>query len=124
MPDNPLNDIALQKILERLDTLDQKFTGEVRQLDQKFTGEIQSVRGEVQSVGKRVEQLDEKFTGEIRHLDQKVQGVHHELLDFRNASGETWGHILRIVEQSQKNASTNEMQKKIASLESRPSLTA
>ncbi len=88
MPDTPANSELLSKILERLDQLDQKFTGEIRQLDQKFTGEIR--------------QLDQKFTGEIRQLDQKftgeIQAARKEAREFHNASKESIGHLQRVVE--------------------------
>jgi len=126
MPDIPANNELLTKILERLDQLDEKFTGQIQsvrgevqavgkrvdQLDEKFTGQIQSVRGEVQAVGKRVDQLDEKFTGEIRQLDQKftgeiqsvrgeIQAARKEARDFHDSAKETWGHLERVVTNSE-----------------------
>jgi len=80
MPDTSANNELLSKILERLNQLDEKFTGEIRsvrdQLDEKFTGEIQSVRGEIRVARK-------------------------EAHDFHNAAKETWGHIGRVVENSE-----------------------
>ena len=70
MPDTSTNNELLTKILERLD-----------QLDKKFIGEIQSVRGEVQAVGKRVDQLDEKFTGEIQSVRGEIQAARKESRD-------------------------------------------
>jgi len=116
MPEIPANIELLTKILERLD-----------QLDEKFTGQIQSVRGEVQSVGKRVDQLDQKFTGEIRRLDEKftgeirsvrdqldekftgeiqsvrgeIQAARKESRDFHDSARETWGHLERVVTNSE-----------------------
>lgn len=123
MADTPSNNELLSKILDRLDQLDEKFTGEIQavgkrvdQLDEKFTGEVQAV-------GKRVDQLDEKFTGEIRQLDQKftgeirqldqkftgeiqsvrveVQATRKESQNFHDAAKATWEHIRRIVENSE-----------------------
>jgi chromosome segregation ATPase len=109
MPDTAANNELLSKILERLDQLDQKFTGEIRSVQegvqsvrgevQSVRGEVQSVRGEVQSVRERVDQLDEKFTGEI-------QAARKEAQEFHNASQESFGHLQRVVE--------NEARKRVA----------
>ncbi len=73
MPDTPANNELLSKILERLDQLDQKFTGEI------------------QAVNTRLGQLDQKFTGEIQAARQEAQ-------EFHNASQESFGHLQRVVE--------------------------
>jgi hypothetical protein len=73
MPETPANNELLIRILERLDQLDQKFTGEI------------------QAVNTRLGQLDEKFTGEI-------QAARKEAREFHNASKESIGHLQRVVE--------------------------
>ncbi|GEM_PF-5058299 len=88
MPDTSTNNELLTKILERLD-----------QLDKKFIGEIQSVRGEVQAVGKRVDQLDEKFTGEIQSVRGEIQAARKESRDFYGAYKESTGHLTRAIDQ-------------------------
>lgn len=92
MPDTPANNELLSKILERLDQLDQKFTGEIRSVQ----NEVQSVRGEVLAVREQVDQLDEKFTGEI-------QAARKEAQEFHNASKESFGHLQRVVENEARN---------------------
>ena len=47
-------------LLQRIDRLDEKLSGEIKRLDEKLSGEIK--------------RLDEKLSGEIKRLDEKLGG--------------------------------------------------
>ncbi|MEW5761871.1 MAG: hypothetical protein AB1776_01560 [Bacillota bacterium] len=58
-------------LLQRIDRLDEKFTGAIKALDEKLSGEIKALDEKFTGA---IKALDEKFTGAIKALDEKLSG--------------------------------------------------
>ncbi len=55
-------------LLQRIDRLDEKLSGEIKRLDEKLSGEINRL-------DTRIERLDEKLTGEVKMMDGKLNNI-------------------------------------------------
>ncbi len=71
-------------LLQRIDRLDEKLTGEVKALDER--------------VNARIDRLDEKLSGEIKTLDGKLNTLNEKISNkFNNLTLWTVGILITIV---------------------------
>lgn len=78
-------------LLQRIDRLDEKLTGEVKTI----AGELKAVE---ERVNARIDRLDEKLSGEIKTLDGKLNTLNEKISNkFNNLTLWTVGILITIV---------------------------
>jgi translation initiation factor 2B subunit (eIF-2B alpha/beta/delta family) len=102
MPDTPANNELLSKILERLDQLDQKFTGEIRQLDEKFSGEIQTARKEAREFHNASKEsfghLQRVVENAVQKVTSHIEYSRQEWKEHQRLALEIWNGIQRTMQ--------------------------
>ncbi|HHW41306.1 MAG TPA: hypothetical protein GXX19_09190 [Syntrophomonadaceae bacterium] len=96
-------------LLQRIDRLDEKLTGEIKTnagelkaLEERVNARIdrldEKLSGEIKAQGERIDRLDEKLSGEIKTLDGKITSLNEKISNkFNNLTLWTVGILVTVV---------------------------